>query len=248
MTEAEKLKSAALSTRLVELRSTISQSHEVLQRATMWAYDAPNSVMERKDGEKLLQALTDALDVTAKYPAVHDSGLSVQTGAARKALRAIDNVEYRITRVIDDIRKEYPASDLNPVHDIKWSLMNTIRELTLTVAWLRRAAKDTELLKATAQAERAKRMRARRKAGFRMVSVAVHDMDVEAMIDLGLLKSAERDDPGALEAALQAFHFAAFAAASRNKPDEGPNALAFQRVRIWLGRMGDFWDQALSDV
>jgi hypothetical protein len=53
-----------------------------------------------------------------------------------------------------------------------------------------------------AAAERMRRCRARRRAGYRCFTVELHNSEIDAFVSAGLLRAGERDDPDAVATAL----------------------------------------------
>jgi len=51
-------------------------------------------------------------------------------------------------------------------------------------------------------AERMRRCRARRRAGYRCVTVEIHDTEIDGLVRHGLLRVDERNDPDAILAAV----------------------------------------------
>ena len=64
-----------------------------------------------------------------------------------------------------------------------------------------KAAATTHGARAAA-AERMRRCRARRRAGFRCFTVELHDGEIEALVRRGLLRVDDREDPDAVVTAL----------------------------------------------
>jgi hypothetical protein len=53
-----------------------------------------------------------------------------------------------------------------------------------------------------AAAERMRRCRARRRAGYRCLTVEIHDTEVDGLVQHGLLRVDDRNDPDAILAAV----------------------------------------------
>jgi hypothetical protein len=66
------------------------------------------------------------------------------------------------------------------------------------------AAVKTEAAREAA-AERMRRCRARRRAGFRCVTVEIHCSEIDTLVRGGLLRADERDDEGAVVDALSQY-------------------------------------------
>jgi hypothetical protein len=66
---------------------------------------------------------------------------------------------------------------------------------------LAEAAVRTEAAKAGA-AERMRRCRARRRAGYRCLTVEFHNSEIDALVHRGLLRVDDREDPDAIVSAL----------------------------------------------
>jgi hypothetical protein len=56
-----------------------------------------------------------------------------------------------------------------------------------------------------AAAERMRRCRARRRAGYRCLTIEIHDTEIDELVHRGLLRVHERDQEGAVIDALSAY-------------------------------------------
>ena len=123
--------------------------------------------------------------------------------------------------------------------------------LAQDAAWLAREAAELELDDAGLTAQRAKRMRDRRKAGFRMVTVAIHKHDIETFRRLGLLTGKDEPEAADLEEAAQSLMAGALAtigAIDSEAEPEAPTkiaramnpALALWPAGVWLDRLARF--------
>jgi hypothetical protein len=69
------------------------------------------------------------------------------------------------------------------------TLVGMIRQLTDIEAVKTEAARDTA-------AERMRRCRARRRAGYRCFTIELHDSEIDALVRRGLLGADDREDEG----------------------------------------------------
>jgi hypothetical protein len=64
---------------------------------------------------------------------------------------------------------------------------------------------ETAAVARTSSAERMRRCRARRRAGYRCLTIEIHDTEIDELVHRGLLRVHERDQEGAVIDALSAY-------------------------------------------
>ena len=64
---------------------------------------------------------------------------------------------------------------------------------------------NTNAKKPAPAVERMRRLRARRRNGFRSLRVLLHDMDIDSLVDKGFLKPERRQDHPAIQSAIDGF-------------------------------------------
>jgi len=64
---------------------------------------------------------------------------------------------------------------------------------------------NTNAKKPVPAVERMRRLRARRRNGFRSLRVLLHDMDIDSLVDKGFLKPERRQDHPAIQSAIDGF-------------------------------------------
>ena len=64
---------------------------------------------------------------------------------------------------------------------------------------------NTNAKKPVPAVERMRRLRARRRNGFRSLRVLLHDMDIDSLVDKGFLKPERRQDQPAIQSAIDGF-------------------------------------------
>lgn len=64
---------------------------------------------------------------------------------------------------------------------------------------------ETAAVARTSSAERMRRCRARRRAGYRCLTIEIHDTEIDTLVHRGLLRADERDEEGAVADALSQY-------------------------------------------
>jgi hypothetical protein len=64
---------------------------------------------------------------------------------------------------------------------------------------------NTNAKKPVPAVERMRRLRARRRNGFRSLRVLLHDMEIDSLVDKGFLKPERRQDHPAIQSAIDGF-------------------------------------------
>lgn len=236
------LKIMAGASRLGDMRNAGNAVANHMEAFSIWADAEPNPFNDENREERFRKSLDAALKAVDAYVYL-DSGVLLEH--AQGALNLANTTNEFIgacSIVLMEARGSAPLDILAKMSQRLKKLRHAAEWLLHSAGWVLRMQSDQNLAEANTQAERAKRMRARRKAGFRMVSVAVHKTEVESLVNLGLLSQEDTDNSAAIEDALQAFHFAGFTAVYDNidrldnhwfKPADWRDA--------WLSRMIKFW-------
>jgi len=248
--EAEKFKSAALSVRLDALERMDDSLQGALRVLAEWIAEAPAAISESPDGVNLQSTVEKALEDFEGRSAIGREPLLRARGAldASKTALAVSYIAARVTLAVN---KKFPKlGNLESIVGAIVLLQRMAEGLSITAAWLIRSAVDVELTKAEQHAARIQRMRKRRKAGFRMIPVAVHTSDIDALVRLRLLSPRETGNTRAIEDALQAFMFASFS--STVDEFDGPLDLDKKQPadirNRWIDRFSDFLERLRLNV
>lgn len=118
--------------------------------------------------------------------------------------------------------------------------------------WLARLGAEVALDENSKEADRARRLRARRKRGFRMATIAIHNNDINRLIQIGFLDREDKEDMGAITDALQSFTMAAFSAVNAEDTRAVPRGAILQLTNRWrpmiqwMARLGEFIETTLN--
>ena len=99
---------------------------------------------------------------------------------------------------------------------------------------------ETAAVARAGPAERMRRCRARRRAGFRCFMVELHRAEIDTLVHRGLLRADERDDEGAVVDALsQYIERSDRHSDSERQPAVARNAKGALAIRDWRFGIGD---------
>jgi hypothetical protein len=201
--------------------------------------------------ENLKEVLADNLTInpgpyTLEWVADTAKRLKRTNAATTKALLATDRM-FRVFERMFSHSAPSPSPKKAGAHTGSYGLSLAAAADLHDLQWLARTQADLTL--ESSEADRSRRLRARRKQGFRMVTVGVHAEDINRLIQLGFLDREDKDDMSVVADALQSFHAAAFAAVNREDYATGKPPLMARRLNNgnrfwplvrWMNRLAEF--------
>ena len=227
------------------------------------AHELPESIQGSRLGIETLESIQVCQTRADRLAALRIGAIENANATALNAMRdmtldltlALNVFSGNAAGIYRSLKKAFP----NLGKDGWFRLVAELRfagvTLAMDAAWLSRETAELELIEAGGEAgthaKRMKLMRDRRKAGFRMVTVAIHKQDVETFRRFGLLSGKDEPEAADLEEAAQSFLSGALATVAALDNAEYPEpptkiaramnpALALWPAGVWLDRLARF--------
>lgn len=237
----------AVNERLTGMAEEVVSASDTVSRIAKYLNELPSAISDSRAAGDLFNEIETALEfaqdyTTATQQAAPDIDRLLTAGLALQA--SYNRIAIILRVVIKNCEVGFSIKEAKKLSDQLFLIGRYAEAIAFNVQWIARIKADRSA-SPEVSADRMRRLRSRRKAGYRMVTVPAHKTDLEMLVQHGLLERDKIDDSAAIEDAVQAFTMMAFAIATR-KPVSGMDRFAgpdtFERRSLWTERLSQFME------